>query len=72
MALGLLDGGKLLDGLGDDVEALLELRLGDDERRSEADDVAMGRLGLLYLSVTWWVRKEVQGKEVTYQHFFKS
>lgn len=52
MALGLLDGGKLLDGLGDDVEALLELRLGDDEGRSEANDVAVRRLGLLKLLVT--------------------
>jgi hypothetical protein len=52
VALGLLDRGKLLDGLGDDVEALLELRLGDDEGRSETDDVAVGRFGLLCWSVT--------------------
>lgn len=45
MTSGLLDGGKLLDGLGDDVETLAELLLGDDQRRGEADDVAVSRLG---------------------------
>ncbi|KAI6751061.1 hypothetical protein HG530_013975 [Fusarium avenaceum] len=45
MALGRLDSGKLLNGLGDDAKALLELLLGDDQRRGEADDVAMGGFG---------------------------
>lgn len=41
----LLDVGQLLDGLGDDVETLLELLLGDDQGGSEADNVAVRRLG---------------------------
>lgn len=41
----LLDGGQLLDGLGDDVETLLELLLGDDQGGGEADNVAVCGLG---------------------------
>lgn len=43
----LRDGGQLLDRLADDVEGLAEVRLGDDQRRREADDVAVRGLGLL-------------------------
>lgn len=46
MVLGLGGGRKLLQGLGNDVEALLKLLLGDDERRREADDVSVRWLGL--------------------------
>ena len=46
MVLGLGGGGELLQGLGDDVEPLLELLLRDDQRRRESDDVSVGWLGL--------------------------
>jgi hypothetical protein len=46
VALGLLDRGQLLDSLGDDAEPLAQLRLGDDERRRESNNIAVGRLSL--------------------------
>lgn len=46
MAVGLRGSGKLLQGLGNDAKALVELLLGDDERRREADDVSVRWLGL--------------------------
>lgn len=45
MALGGLNSGKLLDGLGDDVQTLLKLFLRDNQGRSETNDIAMGGLG---------------------------
>lgn len=45
MATRLLSGGKLLDSLDDDIQTLAELSLGDDQRRGEADDVTVSRLG---------------------------
>lgn len=46
MTLGLLHGGQLLDGLGDDVQSLAKLVLGDDQGRGETDNVAVSGLGL--------------------------
>lgn len=46
VVLGLRGGGELLQSLGDDAEALLELLLRDDQRRGKSDDVAVGWLGL--------------------------
>ena|SRR5690625_4137514 len=46
VARGLLDGWQLLDGLGDDGDALAQLRLRDDQGRREPDNVAVSRLGL--------------------------
>lgn len=46
MALGLLNRGKLLECLGDDVQTLPQLRLGNHQRRRKADDVSVRGLGL--------------------------
>lgn len=46
VAVGLRGSGKLLQGLGNDAKALVELLLGDDERRRKADDVSVRWLGL--------------------------
>lgn len=46
VAVGLRGSGKLLQGLGNDAKTLVELLLGDDERRREADDVSVRWLGL--------------------------
>lgn len=47
LGLGLaLESGKLLHGLVDDVQSLLDLLLGDDQGWSQADDVLVSRLGL--------------------------
>lgn len=43
---GLLDARQLLQGLANDGEGLAQFGLGYDQRGSESDDVAMGRLGL--------------------------
>lgn len=48
LGLGLaLESGKLLHGLVDDGQGLLDLLLGDDQGWSQADDVLVSRLGLL-------------------------
>lgn len=44
---GLLDVGKLLEGLSNDVDALADLLLGNDHGRGKANNVAVRRLGLL-------------------------
>lgn len=61
VARGLGGGGQLLEGLGDDAQTLPELRLGDDQRGSEADNVAVGRLGLQQRVVS---TEHTKGKEL--------
>lgn len=46
MVSGLLHRGKLLKRLGDNVEALSQLILGDDQGWRETNDVAVCGLGL--------------------------
>lgn len=46
MTLSLLNSWQLLDRLGNYAEALLQLSLRDDQRRSESDDVSVSGLGL--------------------------
>lgn len=42
-----LQSGKLVHGLVDDIQCLLDLLLGDHQWWSQADDVLVSRLGLL-------------------------
>lgn len=44
-----LESGKLLNGLVDDSQGLLDLLLGDDQWWSQADNVLVSWLGLLKL-----------------------
>lgn len=60
LGLGLaLQSGKLVHGLIDDGQSLLDLLLGDDQGGSQADDVLVSRLGLSETSQLACLHSEV-------------
>lgn len=58
----LLDGGKLLERFADDIKRLAKIRLGDDERRREANDVSVRGLGLFIQTLAIMTGKWGRGR----------
>ena len=46
VAVGFLSSRQLGNSLGDNVQTLAKFGIGDDQRRSEADNISVSRFGL--------------------------